>query len=81
MPAAYDHDTVWESPHVGLKKVAAVRAGTFHSNLPKIVQTLRYAYLHKDKRTFADASEAKADWWAPSLCPHDHCSALQGALC
>ena len=44
-------------------EVAAVRAGTFHSNLPKIVQTLRYALLHKDKRTFADASEAKADWW------------------
>ena len=40
-----------------------MRAGTFHSNLPKIVQTLRYALLHKDKRTFADASEAKADWW------------------
>lgn len=42
-----------------------LRAGTFHSNLPKIVQTLRYALLHKDKRTFADASEAKADWWGP----------------
>ena len=37
-------------------------AGTFHSNLPKIIQTLRYALLHKDKRTFADASDMKADW-------------------
>ncbi len=37
-------------------------AGTFHSNLPRIVQTLRFSLLHKDKRTFADASEMKADW-------------------
>lgn len=42
-------------------------AGTFHSNLPKIVQTLRFSLLHKDKRTFADASDQKADWWAPLL--------------
>jgi len=37
-------------------------AGTFHSNLPKIIQTLRFSLLHKDKRTFADASDQKADW-------------------
>ncbi|CAL8469576.1 g9117 [Coccomyxa elongata] len=37
--------------------------GTFHSNLPKIIQTLRFSLLHKDKRTFADASDLKADWY------------------
>ena len=37
-------------------------AGSFDSQLPRLIETLRFALLHKNKRTFADASSRREDW-------------------
>ena len=37
-------------------------AGSFDSQLPKLIEVLRFALLHKNKRNFADASTRREDW-------------------
>ncbi|BDA44816.1 hypothetical protein COCOBI_06-2940 [Coccomyxa sp. Obi] len=38
--------------------------GSFDSNLPHIIQTMRFALYLKDRRTFVDASPKHRDWYA-----------------
>lgn len=38
--------------------------GSFDSNLPHIIQTMRFALYLKDRRTFVDASAKHRDWYA-----------------
>ncbi|CAK0784368.1 hypothetical protein CVIRNUC_007572 [Coccomyxa viridis] len=37
--------------------------GSFDSQLPRLIETLRFALLRKNKRTFADASSRREDWY------------------
>ncbi|KAK9908258.1 hypothetical protein WJX75_004935 [Coccomyxa subellipsoidea] len=38
--------------------------GSFESNLPHIIQTMRFALYLKDRRTFVDASAKHRDWYS-----------------
>ena len=36
--------------------------GTFDSQLPRLIESLRFSLLHKNRRNFADASPRREDW-------------------
>jgi hypothetical protein len=37
-------------------------AGSFDSQLPKLIEVLRFALLRQNRRSFADASARREDW-------------------